>query len=77
MKTLLVSAFLLIVLAQGLWALCAPASVIRFRRRMGWSESLLSGGFFYATEGRARVIGALLVLVSLSGLLIVASKFMA
>lgn len=77
MKTLLLSAFLSIVLAQGLWALCAPASVIRFRRRMGWSESLLSGGYFYATEGRTRVMGALLVIVSLSGLLIAAAKFMA
>jgi hypothetical protein len=63
MKNLIAIVLFTFIGAAGLWCAIAPASAIRFRRRMKWSESLWSGGYFYATELRARITGSFLAVV--------------
>ncbi len=73
-KQILFYTFLVVVLATGLWCVFAPESAIGFRRRMGWPEDFWSGGYFYATPFRARVTGALVVIVALFALLLALAK---
>jgi hypothetical protein len=61
--------FLLTAFLSGVWAVLRPDSVVSFRRRMNWPESLLTGGFFYATALRTRVTGAVVLLVSSIGII--------
>lgn len=65
MEEIFLIMFLLAVLASGLWCVMDPEAVVRFRTRMGWSTSRLSGGFAYATARRTRFTGSLLVAVVL------------
>ncbi|MGB5102322.1 MAG: hypothetical protein WBO04_03250 [Steroidobacteraceae bacterium] len=74
MKNALSIAFLAVVLALGLWALLNPDGIIAFRRRLGWPENFWSGGYFYATAGRARISGAIMVIVSLAALFLALAK---
>jgi ABC-type transport system involved in cytochrome c biogenesis permease subunit len=57
--------FFVAALAAGVWCVVAPASAIRFRQRMGWSGGILSGDAFYATERRARIMGVIILIISL------------
>jgi hypothetical protein len=65
MKNALLYLFLLVVFACALWCVIAPDHVVAFRRRRRLSDSLLTGGYFYATKQRARFTGAVVVVVSL------------
>ena len=56
--------FLILVLGTGIWCVISPESVVRFRRRRGWPENMVSGGYFYATKQRTRIMGSLVTLVS-------------
>ena len=61
------SMFLLCVAAWGMWELVWPRSMMRFRRRMGWSENFLSGGCFYSTENRVEWTCSALVVIGFGG----------
>ena len=74
LKYAVLCVFLLVVLVLGLWSVFGPDSLIAFRRRMGWPNDFWSGGYFYATAQRARIVGALTVVASLVGLLLVLAK---
>jgi hypothetical protein len=63
-------AFFLATLASGLWCFIAPRQAFSLRRRLGWSESVSSGGFLYANERRTRVSGGVVAIVSLTVLLV-------
>jgi hypothetical protein len=67
MRLLVGLVFLIAVAIFGVWGFLWPASLMRFRRRRKWPETLLSGGFFYATEKRTETICVLLAIVSLLG----------
>mgnify|MGYP001253992173 CR=1 FL=1 len=55
--------FLVAVAAPSFLCAVSPESAVEWRRRMGWSESLWSGGWFYATPLRARIMGVMLCAV--------------
>ena len=64
LERILQFSFLFLTLSTGLWCVISPESVIRFRRRMKWSESKISGGYHYATKPRTRAAGSFVVLIS-------------
>jgi len=59
-----VHVFFILTLSTGVWCVVSPESVIRFRRRLGWSESMVTGGYFYATKRRTRIVGGLVAVAS-------------
>ena len=66
---LLPLAWLALVAALGIWCLLAPDHVLLVRRRFRLSNSILSGGYFYATRDRIRRMGVVWVIVAvLAGL---------
>jgi|JRYI01.1.fsa_nt_gb hypothetical protein len=73
MRNFLLYLFLFSVFASGLWCVIAPDGVVAFRRRRGWPESILSGGYFYANKLRTRITGAMLVVVSLGSFFLAVS----
>jgi hypothetical protein len=74
MKQSLLYAFLLLTLGAGLSCAFFPKGVVAFRRRNRLSAGFWSGGFFYATERRARVTGTLVALVALFGLFVMLTR---
>jgi hypothetical protein len=66
METIVLTVFLALVVAQALWCVISPESVVTWRRRRGWPESIWSGGYFYATPSRARTMGVILCVVVLA-----------
>ncbi len=73
MKSIFPYVFLTIMAAHGLWCSINPGAVLRFRRKRGWSESMISGGYFYANEARIRAMG--FVFLAVTFLLIVGMAF--
>jgi hypothetical protein len=61
METIVLAGILILLLVSGTLAALWPEKVVAFRNRMSWSDSLLSGGYFYATARRARVTGLTVV----------------
>ena len=74
MKQFLLYVFLFVALGAGLSSVFYPQAVVAFRRRKKFSEGLWSGGYFYATERRARVMGTLIALISLFGLVVTLAR---
>lgn len=52
---------------SGMACVAIPDRVIAFRRSRGWGNGLWSGGWFYATPARTRIMGAIVTLVALVG----------
>jgi hypothetical protein len=51
----------IVVIVTGGLSAVFPERTVAIRRRLGFSENWLSGGWCYATATRARVTGAMLV----------------
>jgi len=49
--------FVLFCAIGGIFNLIAPKKVIAFRRKFPMGATWVSGGFFYRTESRVRMIG--------------------
>lgn len=67
MERILVATFVLAVWLSALLCLLAPERVVAFRKARGWSESIISGGWCYATPSRTRVMGVVLLLITSFG----------
>ena len=61
--TIVFYAFFVIVIILGAFAAMFPARTVEIRRQLKFPDSALSGGWIYATPKRARITGALLVVI--------------
>lgn len=57
--------FISLVFINGICNLIFPEKVIVFRSKLPLGVNWLSGGFFYGTEIRIRVVGLILVILSI------------
>jgi hypothetical protein len=74
METLLFYLIFGSVAAMGAVAAVFPNEVLAVRQRLGFSNGLWSGGWFYATANRTRLMGVLLGVI---GCVAVLSRFVA
>ena len=63
MATTVFYGIFIIVIIVGGFAAVFPERTVALRQRFGFSTSLLSGGWFYATPERARVTGAVVAVI--------------
>jgi hypothetical protein len=61
-KQVIALVFLVAVAISGIWGFLKPASVMKFKRRRNWPETLMSGGFLYATEERTETVSLVLAI---------------
>ena len=54
-------AVFIVAIMFGVFATIFPERVVAIRHRLQFSNSVLSGGWFYATPKRVRIMGSLLV----------------
>jgi hypothetical protein len=64
MERIFAVTFILLVFLSGLLCLLMPVRVVAFRKARRWSESMISGGWYYATPERTRVMGVALTFIS-------------
>lgn len=63
MESVLADAFLCGLLVTGLLCALLPEWVVKVRRKLCYSNDMLSGGYFYASAARTRVMGVVLLVV--------------
>lgn len=64
MKTVAIL-FLLMVFIHAVGCIVFPHKIVEYRQKRKWSESVLSGGYFYATPYRTRLMGTIHLVVIL------------
>jgi hypothetical protein len=56
------------VFAFSVWTVVHPESAIKFRRRSGIPENILTGGIFYSTPRAARITASIVMVATLFGI---------